>query len=110
MTALLLTALGVTREAVVYDYLLSNDLHRAAYDKLSLDLAKTGMMRDPRLLRPVLELSPTYLDAAMEEAWRRYGSFGAFLARGLDVSEQMLGDLRDVLFALVPALNAGAPG
>ena len=106
MTALVLTALGVPRDAVMYDYLLSNDFHRAAYAKLSLDLAKTGMMRDPELLRPVLELSPTYLDAAMEEAWRRYGSFGAFLTRGLDVSERMLSDLREALFALAPAARA----
>ncbi|HEY4464606.1 MAG TPA: tyrosine-protein phosphatase, partial [Streptosporangiaceae bacterium] len=100
MTALLLTAAGVPRAAVVDDYLLSNDFHRAAYAKLSLDLARTGLMSDPGLLRPVLELSPAYLDAAMEEAWRRYGSFGAFLAGGLGVSEALLASVRDALFAL----------
>jgi hypothetical protein len=79
-------------------------------------------MSDPGLLRPVLELSPAYLDAAMEEAWRRYGSFGAFLTGGLGASETLLASLREALFALVPArfstgaissagaISAGVPG
>ncbi len=56
-----------------------------------------GMMRDPGLLRPVPELSPAYLDAAFDEVWRRYGSFGAFLARRLDLDDQTLRQLRDAL-------------
>ena len=51
------------------------------------------MMRDPGLLRPILELSPGYLDAAFDEVWRRYGSFEAFLARGLDLDSSFLYDL-----------------
>ena len=80
MTAIVLTALGVPRELVLRDYLLSNDYHRAGYDKLRLDLVKTGIVADPALLRPILEQSATYLGAAFEEADRRYGSFGRFLA------------------------------
>ena len=103
MTAIVLTALGVPRELVLRDYLLSNDYHRAAYDKLRLDLVKTGIVADPALLRPVLEQSATYLGAAFEEADRRYGSFGRFLAHGLDVSEAMLAGLRRTLLGdLVP--------
>lgn len=94
MTAIVLTALGVPRELVLRDYLLSNDYHRAGYDKLRLDLVKTGIVADPALLRPVLEQSATYLGAAFEEADRRYGSFGRFLTHGLDVSEAMLDQLR----------------
>jgi protein-tyrosine phosphatase len=103
MTAIVLTALGVPRELVLRDYLLSNDYHRAGYDKLRLDLIKTGIVADPALLRPVLEQSATYLGAAFEEADRRYGSFGRFLAHGLDVSEAMLDGLRRTLLGdLVP--------
>ena len=89
MTAIVLTALGVPRELVLRDYLLSNDYHRTDYQKLRFDLVKTGIVADPELLRPVLELSPTYLGAAFEEADRRFGSFGRFLAYGLEVSEAM---------------------
>src|SRR5258708_38998013 len=106
MTGLLLTAVGVPREAVMQDYLRSNDFHRAAYAKLGLGQARTGLMSAPGLLRPVLELSPAYLDAAMEEAWRRYGSFGAFLTGGLGASETLLASLREALFALVAARSA----
>ena len=44
-----------------------------------------------------MELRPAHLDAAFDEVWRRYGSFGAFLARGLDLDDQTLRQLRDAL-------------
>jgi len=103
MTAIALTALGVPRELVLRDYLLSNDFHRTGYTKLRLDLVKTGIVRDPELLRPILELSATYLGTAFEEADRRYSSFEAFLTRGLGVSDAMLAGLRRTLLGdLVP--------
>ena len=72
MTAIVLTVLGVPREFVLRDYLLSNDFHRTGYQKLRFDLVKTGIVADPELLRPILEQSATYLGAAFEEADRRY--------------------------------------
>jgi len=99
MTAIVLTALGVPRELVLRDYLLSNDFHRTGYVKLRFDLVKAGIVADPELLRPVMELSATYLGAAFEEADRRYGSFGVYLTRGLDVSDALLGALRRGLLA-----------
>ena len=114
MTAIVLTALGVPRELVLRDYLLSNDLHRTGYQKLRSDLVKTGIVTDPGLIRPFLEQSATFLGAAFEEADRRYGPFGRFLAYGLEVSEAMLTDLRRTLLGdlvppepvpLVPALH-----
>ena len=67
------------------------------------DFPFAGIVADPELLRPVLELSPTYLGAAFEEADRQYGSFGRFLAFGLEVSEAMLIGLRRALLGdLVP--------
>ncbi len=94
MTAVLLTILGVPREAVRRDYLLSNDFHRTGYAKLRFDLVKTGIVEDPDLLRPIMELSPTYLAAAFEEADRRFGSFTRFLTRGLEIGEAALDELR----------------
>ena len=103
MTAIVLTVLGVPREVVLRDYLLSNDFHRTGYQKLRFDLVKTGIVADPELLRPILEQSATYLGAAFEEAERRYSSFGRFVTRGLEVSDAMLGELRRaVLGDLVP--------
>ena len=103
MTAIVLTVLGVSRELVVRDYLLSNDFHRTGYVKLRFDLVKTGIVADPELLRPIMEQSATYLGAAFEEVDRRYGSFGAFLRCGLDVSDDMLSELqRGLLGKLMP--------
>jgi protein-tyrosine phosphatase len=114
MTAIVLTALGVPRELVLRDYLLSNDFHRTGYQKLRFDLLKTGIMADLELLRPVLEQSATYLGAAFEEVDRQYGSFGRFLTYGLEASETMLAELRRALLGdLVPpepvSLASAAP-
>jgi len=97
MTAVILTILGVPRELVLRDYLLSNDFHRTGYQKLRYDLVKTGIVRDPELLRPLLEQRPTYLAAAFEEAERRYGSFGAFVTHGLQVGKSALSELRHAM-------------
>jgi protein-tyrosine phosphatase len=97
MTAVILTILGVPRELVLRDYLLSNDFHRTGYQKLRYDLVKTGIVRDPELIRPILEQSPTYLAAAFEEADRRYGSFSAFVTHGLQLGRSALSELRHAM-------------
>jgi len=107
MTAIVLTVLGVSRESVIRDYLLSNDLHWAGYQKLRYDLLKAGLITDQELIRPVLEQSPTYLSAAFDEAERRYGSFAAFVTHGLDASESALRELRA---ACAPAATRPPPG
>ena len=99
MTAIVLTALGVPHATVLADYLLANDIYQARYFKLGNDLAKTGMMRDPGLLRPVMELNPGYLEAAFDEVGRRYGSFSEFMYRGLGMDEQAMARLLDALLA-----------
>lgn len=103
MTAVILTILGVPREQVLRDYLLSNDFHRTGYQKLRFDLVKTGIVGDAELLRPILEQSPTYLAAAFEEAERRYGSFSAYVTHGLQVGKPELTGLRhEMLGTLIP--------
>jgi protein-tyrosine phosphatase len=72
-------------------------------------------VRDPELLRPILEQSPTYLAAAFEEADRRYGSFGAYVMHGLQVGRSALSELRHAMLGDLlrkqPALaSVGAPG
>jgi protein-tyrosine phosphatase len=97
MTAIVLTALGVPREVVLRDYLLSNDFHRTEYQKLRYELVKLGIVADPELLRPIMEQSATYLGAAFEEAERRYSSFGRFVTHGLGAGDAMLDELRRAL-------------
>jgi protein-tyrosine phosphatase len=99
MTAIVLTILGVSRELVLRDYLLSNDALRTGYQRLSYDLVKTGIISDPELIRPVLEQSPTYLGAAFDEVERRFGSFARFVTHGLGVGESALRELRTGMLA-----------
>lgn len=94
LTAILLTALGVPRQPVLADYLLSNRYLRRSYAQLRDGLAKAGLLRDPELLRPVMEVSPTYLEAAFEEVERIFGSFTVFLERGLGMDAERLSALR----------------
>ena len=75
MTAVVLTALGVPRELVLRDYLLSNDFHRTGYQKLRMDLVKTGIVADPELLRPIMEHKPKLYDSADVEVAGLYWHF-----------------------------------
>jgi protein-tyrosine phosphatase len=110
MTAIVLTVLGVPRELVLRDYLLSNDFHRTDYQKLRYDLVKTGIVADPELLRPIMEQSATYLGAAFEEAERRYDSFSEFVTHGLEIGDAMLEELRRALLGdLVPPSAVSLP-
>jgi protein-tyrosine phosphatase len=97
MTAIVLTALGVPHAAVLEDYLLSNHVYQARYFKLGNDLAQTGMMREPGLLRPILELNAGYLEAAFDEVGQRYGTFVKYLNDGLGMDAQSLRQLRAAL-------------
>jgi protein-tyrosine phosphatase len=97
MTAIVLTALGVPHATVIEDYLLSNDIYQARYFKLGNDLAKTGTMREPGLLRPILELNAGYLEAAFDEVGQRFGTFVEFMQRGLGMDDQSLCQLRETL-------------
>jgi protein-tyrosine phosphatase len=99
MTAIVLTALGVPHQTVVEDYLLSNQIYQARYFKLGNDLAKTGMMREPGLLRPILELNAGYLEAAFDEVGQRFGTFSDFLSKGLGMDTQSIGQLREALLS-----------
>jgi protein-tyrosine phosphatase len=97
MTAILLTALGVPRDAIMADYLATNDYVWPAYEGAVQALADAGQLADPALVRPLLVQDPGYLTAAFDEVGARYGSFGAFLADGLDFTAADLERLRSTL-------------
>lgn len=90
-SAVLLLALGVPRETVFEDYLLSN-LHTTRLATLA-----AGLGLDPELLRPVTEVRRTYLGAALEEIDRRHGSMEGYIRDGLD--DHTLDRLRHNLLA-----------
>ncbi|MGL6235500.1 MAG: tyrosine-protein phosphatase [Segniliparus sp.] len=74
VTAVLLTLLGVPREAVNTDYLLSNVYHQAAGSSMRVGLGD--------------------LDSAFAEADRAYGSFGGFVHDGLGIGDDDIAALK----------------
>ncbi|MBW8486648.1 tyrosine-protein phosphatase [Actinomadura parmotrematis] len=97
MAAIVLTALGASPDTIMADYLRSNDYHRESYAKLLGHLGESGLMKDPELLRPLLEQRPEYLEAAFDEVTARFGTFDAYLADGLAADGAALARLRDAL-------------
>lgn len=91
-TAIILLALGVPESTVMEDYLLSN-VYRAERNEQTL--ATLGaLMRDPELLRPVLEVRPEYLQASFDTIGEVYGSLAAYLENGLGIDQATLERLR----------------
>ncbi|WP_372349819.1 tyrosine-protein phosphatase [Streptomyces sp. KL116D] len=92
-SAAILTALGVPRDAVMRDYLLSNT-YLAATNAAEL-------ARLPEEQRPIYEIflgvRPDYLRAGFDEAVARYGSFDRYLSQGLRLTALDLRHLRKQL-------------
>ena len=98
-SALLLLTLGVPRETVIEDYLLTNRYVVAddmiartavAYQKL------LGLERVPptEVLRPVMSVDRSYLEAALETIDRKYGSFDEYRRKKLHLSDRDVETLR----------------
>ncbi|HZR83220.1 MAG TPA: tyrosine-protein phosphatase [Candidatus Binatia bacterium] len=94
-SAILLLALGVPESVVMEDYLLSN-----AYlaERNEQTIASVGpLMRDPELLRPVLEVRPEYLQASFDAIREIYGDVETYLREGLGLDPATLRRLRENL-------------
>ncbi|RKT16925.1 protein-tyrosine phosphatase [Streptomyces sp. 1114.5] len=92
--ALLLTALGVERETVLADYLLTNARSAPVVARVLDDFRTRGLMSEPELLLPVFHADGGYLDAAFAEVEAGWGDFGAFWRDGLGLDEDVLAGLR----------------
>ncbi|GAA1964565.1 tyrosine-protein phosphatase [Kitasatospora viridis] len=94
--ALLLTALGVDRETVVEDYLVTNLRSAAAVERVLAAFRARGMA-EPELLRPLFTADRRYLEAAFEELDAGWADFPQFWRSGLGLDGAMLAGLRENL-------------
>lgn len=95
--AVLLTALGVPRDTVMADYMLSADT-LAEKNRLALPM----MQRTPGLenvspsqLEALLTVRRGYLQAAFDQVEKKYGSFDSYLRDGLGLTDEELEALRN---------------
>ncbi|WP_067482981.1 tyrosine-protein phosphatase [Actinomadura hibisca] len=93
-TYLLLRVLGVDHRTAERDYLLSNAYRAETDAKVREQLKAAGYMQDPQLLAPVQEVRTDYLDAALNQARRSYGSLDRYLRVGLGVDGRTAAELR----------------
>jgi protein-tyrosine phosphatase len=97
-SALLLSALGVSREQILDDYLLSARCYPPeeilARIRESISESLRGSWQDETVM-PFCSVHEDYLGAAFDEIDRRHGDSAAYLRDGLGLDEADLGLLRE---------------
>ncbi|MGW6535055.1 tyrosine-protein phosphatase [Streptomyces sp. NPDC055051] len=88
--AALLTALGVPEETVMADYLASNTYRAAANEAVLSHLPPA----QAAVYKPLLDVRPQYLNASLDEVEREFGSFRAYLRKGVDLDAHELRTLQ----------------
>lgn len=91
--AVLLSALGVAREDIYREYLLTNDHLLPTLRGLFEKFAEAG--GNPEVLRPLLGVDARYLDQSFAEADRVWGGMDEYLAGCLGLDDRARGTLRD---------------
>lgn len=99
--ALLLTALGVPREIVVADYVLTDRIYDVQQALVPTETgAGTGsiLQRLPaELLAPLMRSDPKYMEAMFDYLDEQYGGVHAFIRKELDVDDFELARIRTAL-------------
>lgn len=89
-SAMILSVLGVPRETVMEDFLLTNVYTKRATDRQLMMIEVFSLFRtDAELLRPLFGVEPAYLEAAFEAIEQNWGDFETYRreALGLDDTE-----------------------
>ena len=98
VVALTLRAVGVPRETVVQDYMLSNKFWESEASRLSCFASCASFFQTPRSeVRALLEVRSEYLEAAFSAIEEHYGSFENYLEQGLGIDEPTVQRLRTAL-------------
>ncbi|AZG46155.1 tyrosine-protein phosphatase [Gordonia insulae] len=91
--AAFLSLMGVGRDGVYGEYLLTNDLFLPAIAPVFDGFAAAG--GNPDLLRPLLGVQEAYLDSAFAELDQRFGSIENYFAEGLGIDSDVQAELRN---------------
>jgi protein-tyrosine phosphatase len=100
--AAVLAALGVEREAIVADYVITRHAWNREADMASAT-ANTGAVTDlragyaPEVRAIMSDAAPSYIEAALDSAEERYGSLDAYVRDGLELEPRVVSALRESL-------------
>jgi protein-tyrosine phosphatase len=87
-TVLLLSALGVDMNTIMEDYFLSNQLLEPFVGKLIKKLSGEG--KNGEIIRPMMEVRPEYLRAALDEIDTLFGGMDNYLNNILKADTELL--------------------
>jgi protein-tyrosine phosphatase len=93
--AVLLLLLGVPHDDVMHEYLLTNEALLPALEPVFEQFRQAG--GDPDLLRPVLGVEPAYLESALDQMRRRFGTVEGYFEVGLRIGPDTQRALREAL-------------
>lgn len=94
-TALLLDVLGVSKEDIYADYLMSNYYRYAENEEMLEKAAFYGI--DHETLRPFMDVRKAYLDEAYAQITSEYNSVENYFIEGLGFSKEELVQLRSLI-------------
>lgn len=92
-TALLLSVLGVEKEVILGDFMMSNYYRNARINRSLKKSALAGISQ--RITQPLVEVDETYLAAALQAIDDKYGSMESFLEEEFGLTEARLQTIRD---------------
>jgi len=108
VAAFLLTALGVSPDGVVEDYLRSNDHLSGSRHDIMRSLARLAPLGvSPERVIPLFEARRAYLAAAFDQIARDYGTFDRYLGDGLSLTADDRVRLNNLLLEPVPPAGPG---
>ena len=105
LSAILLSALGVSRDEVIADYVRTEERNAAGNEYLLTVLA--GRLDDPQAAVPLLQARREYVEAAFAEVDLRYGGMAGYLRDGLGLGDATIADLRAHLLEPPAAVPPG---
>ena len=93
--ALVLSALGVKRETIIEDFILTNEVVdlRTALTSRS-DKASMLSQRSPEVVSAILDADPRYIESALDSVQERHGSIERYLHDVLNINHQDLVSIR----------------
>ena len=95
--ALVLSALGVKRETVIADYVLTNEANLSSV--LTGNSGKASMLsrRPPEVVSAILDADPRYIETALDSIHERHGSIEGYLRDVLNINDKDLLAIRSNL-------------